>query len=657
MKPITADIEERIVRLIEEISGPTLRSQEKYQQLINQLDIVSRRENGLQFIYDHVETLESAGLFDNTPWENPGELTPSLVKGTLSAGLPNNMLEIVSELRLLKIAAGDARSERITAEESLDFLQDAFVSSFDLAFGTSGGGQGDMPAGELKRIKRLFDRILDQIPQERLKARLLEEIEALTQQRMIITYHPERIIELTAEHIELDDAHPVDQRLRSFTDALLHPTPLAHAHPEPGDYIPAIDGATEDDLLEKECLAMGEMLHSTGLVSRHLHAVLRLVSDRRTDLIPTLLSLNEHGRAEFNQHQDFILEIIRDMVSETNKQAIYGLKRLLERNLLSREPVWNGLQKILHTRMNPGTANRLKKSTHHHTATDPSKLIFCGAISILGQPLGIGQGHNPTCQSARGISMWSQYAPGKLLNMIVQAVRDNSLEFRYEGEMVKSNAFTGVNLQIPFDYNLDPVSIALVPHLDSIYAQMMQKAAMKHIGKDPHTSVNPAFYGHWIQTGFISCYNNTTARIEEYPAFVQHMYASFHPEFNGNYNLVYPVPTGIFITNAKAEMLGFHAISLLRVDRDDHGTWRAYFFNPNSEGRQNWGQDITPSVANHGEVPGESSLPFHEFASRVYAFHYNKNGVQERTRNVPAHLVKRVTELSKNSWGKKYVWF
>jgi hypothetical protein len=195
-----------------------------------------------------------------------------------------------------------------------------------------------------------------------------------------------------------------------------------------------------------------------------------------------------------------------------------------------------------------------------------------------------------------------------------------------------------------------------VPHLDRIYNDMMRQAALKFPGKDAHVVVNPAFYGQWIQTGFLSVYNPLTAAIDDYDRFVRIFYASFHPEHNGGHHLAYPVPLGIFITDAEANMLGYHAVSLLRIAQADHGAWRAYFFNPNSEGLQDWGQGIRPGVGGNGELPGESSLPVHEFASRVYAYHYNAIQLGERAGAVPAPIVEKVTRMSRESWGRKYHW-
>jgi hypothetical protein len=163
-------------------------------------------------------------------------------------------------------------------------------------------------------------------------------------------------------------------------------------------------------------------------------------------------------------------------------------------------------------------------------------------------------------------------------------------------------------------------------------------------------------YGHWIQVGFASCYDYGSNSILDFEGFSRIFFAAFHPACNGNHQMAYPNPVGIFITSNKGVMVGFHAVSLLRVDEAPDGTVRAYFLNPNNEGRQDWGQNIKPSVYGKGEKPGESSLPFHEFAARIYAFHYNPLDVKSRLMDVPDEALKKVEELAKESWGKSYVW-
>jgi hypothetical protein len=61
-------------------------------------------------------------------------------------------------------------------------------------------------------------------------------------------------------------------------------------------------------------------------------------------------------------------------------------------------------------------------------------------------------------------------------------------------------------------------------------------------------------------------------------------------------------------------------------------------------------------VYGNGERAGESSLPFHQFVARVYAFHYNKLEVQQHLENVPQPEIDKVYELAKVSWGTSYVW-
>jgi hypothetical protein len=77
---------------------------------------------------------------------------------------------------------------------------------------------------------------------------------------------------------------------------------------------------------------------------------------------------------------------------------------------------------------------------------------------------------------------------------------------------------------------------------------MMQRAAVKHHGSDPHISVNPAFYGQWIQAGLIPVYNPIWGGITNYEKFVRTFYASFHPDYNGGYHLIYPVPQLIMLS-------------------------------------------------------------------------------------------------------------
>ncbi|MBR9921580.1 MAG: hypothetical protein GYB31_12145 [Bacteroidetes bacterium] len=654
MNEIKEDKQQRFNTLLEEVREASLNRAQKLQQLISSIDQLTRSMEGITFIYGKMEDLDGIGLFKHSTWEDPKALIPYLVRGTLLAPPPSNVLEIVSELKMLKIACGDYQTDQIDPEQAGNFMEDMLVATFDLAFRSpTENVRIKSTKGDLKRIRLLFDFIIDHYHFPQLKSKLALEVETIAAQRPIITHRLEDLLQLIKDKVDLVPGEKEDERLRYYVDALYHPTRLVRELPDIDTYISQIEKGTETQR-RAECQKMGEMLHSTGLVSDHLWAMLRFLSEKDSDLIPELLQLNDHGTVDFERHKAFIIQLIQDCILDTNKQAIYGLKRMLERNLLSRRPVWNALNKLIRINIHPTLKKQIRKSVREHTETEPIKLLVGAAISVLGLPLGLGQGNNPTCQSARGISMWSIQAPGKLLNMIINTAISNHLELRYEGELVESS-----NLEEKpdaFYAELDPVSIVLVPHLDNIYGQMMQKAMTKHIGYDPHISVNPAFYGHWIQTGFASCYNSLTGAIDQYEQFARTFYASFHPAYNGGYSLVYSVPIGIFITSSKGDLLGFHAISLLRIAKDEKEEWRAYFYNPNNEGRQDWGQGIKPTVSGNGERPGESSLPFYQFLSRVYAFHYNTKGIEDRMDKVPEKELKTIQSLARNSWGKKYIW-
>ena len=184
---------------------------------------------------------------------------------------------------------------------------------------------------------------------------------------------------------------------------------------------------------------------------------------------------------------------------------------------------------------------------------------------------------------------------------------------------------------------------------------MMRRAAGR--GEDPHKWVNPALYGHWIPMGFASAYSSLLNAVQDFNGFVKIFYAGFHPSYNGGREMVYPNPIGIFITSSRGDMLGFHAISLLRVAKHkETGVVRAYFLNPNNEGRQDWGQGIKPSVFGKGERHGESSLPIDQFTARVYAFHFNPLEAKPRMDIIPKNEISSVRELAKASWGKSYTW-
>jgi len=650
------ELENRFQKSLEAFQeAATFNKRDARNRLLSQVDILCHSKGGIDFLYKKMPDLVNAGIFQETVWDSPGHLVSGLVTGTLLSGYPNSTLEVLSELRLLNVMEGRITYANYTPDQAHEFVGTVIVGAFDLAFEDfTKPVWRTYSKRELRKIRFLFDFLLKKIPLESLKDKISQEVDVLSKQRPIVTQKLERILEVISTELKFNDQDLSDQNILRFISALLFPTQETRKAKSTERYQKTLDAAGARRL-RIEATTMAGRMHDTGLVSVYHVTLLRHLAREAPDLIPLSLHLNKHGEAEFTRHQELVLELIEKFIIEANKQAVFGLARVLQRNLLSRRTTHNALSRLMEIKVHPEVADRLRQGNMSGKRITPLQQLIGGAISVLGQPLGVRQGNNPTCQSARGLSMWSRHAPGKLINMLIDAAGANNLVFRYEGQLIESQGVLE-GLTQKFDYKLDPVSIVLVPHMDKIYNEMMKRASIKHLGKDPHVSVNPAFYGHWIQTGFLSVYDPLTNSIKEYNKFVRTFYGAFHPEYNGGHHLIYPVPVGIFITDAAANMLGYHAISLTRVEQTGEGEWRAYFFNPNSEGEQNWGQGIIPTIADNGEYPGESSLPVYEFVSRVYAYHYNHLRLQMQDKPIPETTVAQVRKLATESWGRKYNW-
>jgi hypothetical protein len=504
----------------------------------------------------------------------------------------------------------------------------------------------------------MFALLLSHLPSDTLKQRLADEVQVLAAQRPIVTLRIRALLATVNNDIALNPDQPADQILQRYLAALYAPSPRAKRHQtgyqdQDQDrqqtakaYLAAFAQLTTEERQE-ECQTLSKTMLEHGLVSE-LHALVVQAVRHDYSLLSDALGLDAYGRAQLDNHHTLVQTLIDRAIAPESAQAIYGLARLLERGLLSREPVSNGLKRLMTLDMHPEVNNNIAQVCRE---LSPCDRLLADALSVLGQPLGISQGSSPTCQSARGLSLWSQHAPGKLLDMVISAATSNNLAMRFDEQILNSQDLPK-GLVDTIDARLDAVSIVLVPHLDRIYNEMMRRASLRL--EDPHKWVNPALYGHWIPTGFISAYDTASQSIRDYDTFIRTFYATHHPAYNGGHDLVYPNPVGLFITASSGKLLGFHAVSLLRV-HEHEGQMRVYFLNPNAEGRQNWGQNITPTVVGNGERPGESSLPFVHFAARLYAFHYNERDVGNLA-TVDPDTSSEVTQLARASWGETYIW-
>src|SRR5690606_19151829 len=91
-------------------------------------------------------------------------------------------------------------------------------------------------------------------------------------------------------------------------------------------------------------------------------------------------------------------------------------------------------------------------------------------------------------------------------------------------------------------------------------------------------------------------------------------------------------------------------ITILRVALDPRDCMRVYFYNPNNDSGQNWGDGVTVSTAGHGERFGEASLPFEQFVSRLYIYHFDPLEPGELA-NVSGDDLAMVKGYIRRSWG------
>jgi len=622
--------------------------------IASQVDQLSHSRKGLEFLYDKCLDLEEAGIFKDSVWNKPEKQVPTLVKGTLLSGHPNSSFEILSELRILAYALGKQGTSGITASEAKAFLEEAVVHNLEFAYDElNEESRLKITPQERKKIVNHFKFLLEKAELDGVKEKLAEEIKMVCEQRPVVTKNIRSLIQTIYHKMDLDDNTAVNESLQYYVNAVYFPSPLVEHYPNYENYKRALKTA-ERDTLEKEAESMGKYLQETGLTNPYQAMFISFLVENEPELVNVLLHLNSKGVSEWERYRDFVKELVLKTFSEYNYLGIYGLKRMLEKSLFSRRAVRAGLTNLKLVSINQEVEKRILRSVQEPTSEVSAKQYLMGAvIAILGQPNGVGQGNNPSCQSARGISMWAQHTPAKLIAMITTVTSTNNLIMQFEQDELESMKL-GKGLVDKLDHNLDAVSVVIVPHLDKIYNEMMNRAANR--GEDPHRWTNPAFYGQFVPIGFASPYSYLTNTIHNFRGFVKKFYALFHPLYNGGQEMVYPNPVGIFITSSKGDMLGFHAVSLLRIAQNSEGEYRAYFLNPNNEGRQNWGQGIEPTVYSNGEHHGESSLPVHQFVARAYAFHYNNLDVEHKGREVPEGEIDKVEKLAKEGWGRSYQW-
>lgn len=610
---------------------------------------VMREPGGMKALYTRVPAIEAKGVFTNGDWGRPAILQPALAVRTLRQGAPDfTAIEALSELRLLAVAMGDYLHPGISAEQSKNFLTQVTALNLDLLSGQMTEADRERPQGLGQIVTSLYQYLLSSLGYESILDSLVDEVRRLLAQRPIQTDSIKQMVSQIAKCL-FDPAIETSgmDKATHLVSALFGPT--AGCRDDPGFIVYAGRLADMDETaLAEEAQDFASAMHGTGMVSPYHPMLLRHLRGYRDELIPLALGLSVTGIDVLQCYRQIVLELIDEAIHPETSQAVYGLAMFLERASLFTPAVTAGLWRQLELKLCPAASEKL--SLIFGDAHPPRVYLLAGVLSLLGQPLGIGQGNNPTCQSVIGLSMWAFNDADFLLQLVAWAARDDDVIMRFEGQHIASQHLeAGLAKAPPTD--VDPVSLILVPHLDRIYGEMGRLCGVRD--DDLHRWINPEMYGWWVGYGFLSVISRETGMIHDYSYFIRHFYACYHPYYNGNIPLIHPQPAGIAVTDSGGRLVGRHAITIIRVSLDRLDEMRIYFFNPNNDSGQDWGQGINCSTQSSGERHGEASLPFAEFASRLCVFHYDPRELGDMS-TVPETDVAHAMELGRASWAAGY---
>ncbi|KJS08062.1 MAG: hypothetical protein VR73_07130 [Gammaproteobacteria bacterium BRH_c0] len=613
------------------------------------LDICKRAlmsADSVDLVYDRIAALERSGIFDGSDWATPEILQPLLAANTLRMGNRHTViLECLSQLRFLAVARGDYFHPSVSSEHAQHFLSQVLALNLNLLFDSFGEAEREREAGLNEIARVVYLHLVEHIGYENIFDRVVDEVWRILAQRPIQVDTVKTVI----TQIAVCMANPEMGTPRGgdrLVSALFNPSHGCREDPGFDAYMQRLQ-AMDEHAFQQEAGAFARAMHDTGLVSVYHTVFLRDINERRPDLLPAALGLSSTGREVLLCYQPLIQALIDKAIFPETAQGVYGLATLLERGILYHPAMAPALWRQLALPLSDATSEALTRAFGN--AHPAHVYLLAGVLNTLGQPLGVGQGNNPTCQAARAISMWSYNDPDYLLQVVAWAARDNEVVMHFEGQPVSSRqAVEGLAKGGVLD--VDPVSLVVAPHLDRIYMAMGQLCMER--GEDPHRRINPEFHGWWVGRGFHIAVDVASGLLSEYETFLRYFYASYHPYYNGNQPVIHPQPAGIAVTNSAGRFVGWHAITLLRVALDQEDMMRAYFFNPNNDSGQDWGDDVIVSTSGHGERFGEASLPVQQFASRLYLFHYDslEPGSPEK---VPEEDIATIVAMARATWASE----
>ena len=408
------------------------------------------------------------------------------------------MVEALSEIRLLAVVSGDYFHPGISAEQARHFLTQVMALNLDLLSGQLTEADRERPKQLGNIVQGLYQYLIAHLGYHDLLDSLVAEVWRLLDQGPV---QVDSICDMIGQIAKC----LYDPRLKTtgtaeasrLVRALFAPTPASADDPGLEVYLNRLAHMGASALAD-EARHFARNMHETGLASSY-HAVmlrhLRRIGDDR--MITSALGLTMTGLDDFYCYQELVLTLIDEAIFPETCQAVYGLTMMLERGSLFTQPIAQALWRQIKLPLSAETNEVLAAA--FGTAVPPRVFLLAGVLNLLGQPLGVGQGNNPSCQSAIGLSMWADHEADYLLQVLAWAARDNEVLTRFEGQAVSSkNLAPGLVKDTPMD--VDPVSLILIPHMDRIYGEMWRRCESRD--DDAHRWINPEFYGWWVSHGF-----------------------------------------------------------------------------------------------------------------------------------------------------------
>ncbi|HEY7776894.1 MAG TPA: hypothetical protein VIC02_10155, partial [Kineobactrum sp.] len=413
---------EKLDRAIDSLADT--RSFAKGTKIAPLFDLVRRvllQSGGCAVVEERAQRLEEAGVFAGSDWAHPHILIPALSASSLRSPEPNSVvIEAMSELRLLAIATGDYLHPTMSREQAHQFLTQVLAINLELLFGASGEAERAQQ-GRLALIPRVLLRHLaERIGYEHIIDRLIEEIWRILQQRPIQVDSVKQMITQIAicqsnPYIDLGVSGQGADRLIS---SLYGPTQACREDPGVAVYLERLE-SMDSGALQYEATGIARAMHDTGLVSPYHAVLLRYLLHHGDHLLSEAMGLSSTGRDCLLCYGDLVRALINEAVYPETAQGIFGLAQLLERGILYQPALAPALWRQLALPLSAYANERLTLA--FGPAPSARAWLLQGVLCMLGQPLGVGQGNNPTCQSARALSMWAYNDPDYLLQMVVWA--------------------------------------------------------------------------------------------------------------------------------------------------------------------------------------------------------------------------------------------